>query len=923
MNIRNHLLVAVTAFSTLLPLTGIAQVQRGQVRTIERPNKKSQGLGGVIITVHEAPNSILSDAAGTFSFNLPGKKEGDAYTIRNVQKKDYTLIDKAVRGRKYGFSSKAPLEIVMVSRQQLEEDKQHIEEQAMEQAEKQYQQQCKELDRLREEKRLSDEEYANKQKKLGDDYEKFMRLAEQMAEVYALTDFKNISEINRQIHQAIENAELEKADSLIRSKGNYDEREKEAKLLLEMGQHEKAMGEKHIHEGTEKRNDLAQDYYNQHTICASKLDFSSAADYLERRAALDPTNALWLLDAANFISEKLSNFEKAEHLAQQALQIAIEHDGADSETTAYCMNDLANIQTLAGHFDKAMKSFCQSAEIRRHVFGEQSKELALSYSNMGTLFKHMDALDSAQVYYEKALHIHQLLSDDCSGITECYVNLGKMEKIRGNHKGALEYYHKALPLLVNCEGETCYSMVELCNAFGSAYLDADSLDTSLSWYERALDITIKLYGKEHLDVSTCLANIGFFYSRINHHKEAYEYDLQAHELRIKALGENHPKIAASYNNLAADLYRLKKREEALSYMQKALELDKLFYSENSSAVANDYANIAVSLADAEQFDKALELNEKALQITTDIYGEQSKEAARIYANIADIYLSKKDLTKAIDYSLKSINILEATYGDKHSSLISAYNNLSGIYEAMGDYQKQTETLQDALQLSVKIYGEDNDATARQYSNLALACYNIKDCEKAISYSKKAKDIKDKIYGKGSLMAEMENALLGKFYEATGEHTLAIEAYSGLVSAFRSEYGDESKAVISYIVSIYNNFHSLLEKHPTPQNHKWFQQFMEDKCVVVVPAEGYAAAQKGLNEECPILHYFDWTIEDTTASIFSVAEKVKPLPKSIVVYKDGQPQAFDFEETTIGVLILIKFVDPAKKAAIVKAWKEQK
>lgn len=63
-HIRNHLFVAVAFFSILLPPASIAQVQRGQVRTIERPNKKSQGLGGVVITVQEAQNSFLSEASG-------------------------------------------------------------------------------------------------------------------------------------------------------------------------------------------------------------------------------------------------------------------------------------------------------------------------------------------------------------------------------------------------------------------------------------------------------------------------------------------------------------------------------------------------------------------------------------------------------------------------------------------------------------------------------------------------------------------------------------------------------------------------------------------------------------------------------------------------------------------------------------------
>ena len=338
----------------MVPSVCMAQMQKGQVRTLERPNKKSQGLGGVVITVQEAPNSVLSSAQGSFSFSLPEKKEGDSYTVLGVQKTNYALVDRGIRSRKYAYSSKVPLEIVMVSRQQLEEEKRRIEDNNTARALREYNKQKDELEALRREKRISEETYAKRQLRLGANFDKYMSLIDKMAEMYALFDYKNISDLNRQIAEAIENAELEKAESLIQTKGDFDKREKLVKETMEMGRQQIAIGEKTVQEGVAQMNDLAEDYFRQHTILMSNYKFDEAAYYLERRAALDSTNTSWQLELANFVATFLSDYERAEKCANKALQIAAVKDGANGPTAAYCLNDMGNYACDAGKFDKAL-----------------------------------------------------------------------------------------------------------------------------------------------------------------------------------------------------------------------------------------------------------------------------------------------------------------------------------------------------------------------------------------------------------------------------------------------------------------------------------------------------------------------------------------------------------------------------------------
>lgn len=923
-NFKIFLLAFATAF---LPLTALSQVQKGQVRTLARPDKKSQGLSGVLITVLESPNSVTSTSSGSFSFNLPGKKEGEQYTIARIQKNNYTLVDSEVKGRRYGFSTSVPLEIVMVSRQQLEEDKQRIEDKATERALRKYNQQKAELEQLRQEKRLTEELYAKRQRALNDNFDRFMSLVDRMAETYALTDCENITEINRQILEAIEAAELEKADSLIRSKGDYDQREQEIKLGEQVAKEQIAIGEEGLRQSKVKMADLAQDYYHQHTILTANYDFAQAAAFLERRARLDSTNIRWQMEAANFIYEFLVDYQRAQSLAQHALKEAIAQEGTECEMAAYCLNDLAKMEGSEGHFEEAITLMRQSVDLRRRIFGEQNEKTAHGYSNLAQLFREKDLLDSARIYYERALSIRQSMEDNaCDGMIDSYFDLGKLERKEGHPRRALEYYQQALALIEDCKGKESVSMLELSNALGSVYTDLDSLDTALSWYLQALETTKKYYGEEHPNVATILNNIGTFYSNIRHSKEAYAYHSQALELMKKTLGEVHPDVGHAYGNLATALGNLDRTDEAYQYMQKALELDLLFYGEQSTPVALDYSNMATLLNSIKRHDEALELAQKSLDINSRIYGPQSNQVARSLGVIADIYYSKKDFTQSVRYNLQAIDFYKANNGNRHSSLVTILNNLAETYNAMGEIQKQLNCMETVLSISRETYGEGSVALAIPYSNLSYAYFKVDSLDKALEYAAQSRAIKAEYYGEQSPQMAQEYQYLAIIYKKMNNHTKAIDGYEASLNIMRSLKGDDSQEVLGAVNNLYL-FYNDLPTETAAENRQRYKQFMADKSIALIPGPDGPAAAKGMKGEYRMLQYFNWTIDadsDTSTSFFSVHNQVREQPKHFVVMSpEGQVERYDFEEATIKVMFQLKYIDPATKQTLIQAWQEWK
>lgn len=199
----------------LFPLLLQAQTQEGFVKTIGRPNRPGKPLSGVIIRMRGQTNTIISNKHGQFSVIMKDKKEGDAIVLQHIQKKGYVLKDKDLIGRQVVFSSRVPIEIVMVNLKELAEDKHRIEKNAYHKAEENYRDCLAQLEKQLKEKELTELQYKLQQQELQKKYEKYHALIGDMADRYARTDYDGLDSIDRVIFFCIENGELDKADSLI------------------------------------------------------------------------------------------------------------------------------------------------------------------------------------------------------------------------------------------------------------------------------------------------------------------------------------------------------------------------------------------------------------------------------------------------------------------------------------------------------------------------------------------------------------------------------------------------------------------------------------------------------------------------------------------------------------------------------------
>lgn len=509
-------------------LTAGAQKQEGYVRTLEKANRPSQGIEGVTVNILEYPNALVTKKGGKFSFAIPGKKQGDSFKVSRIQKKGYTLVDKHITGRKYSYSASVPIEIVMVSDKQLAADTKLIEDKAYAKAKKNYDARIAELERQLAEKTISEHTYYAERERLTNDYDSYIQLIGEMAERYAMTDYKGLSDLNREIMECIENAELERADSLINSKGDFDKREQELQAQMEFNEATAELLAKSQQDAEFKLNDLAQDYYNKYTILAANYQNDSAAYFLIKRADLDPTNEKWQQDAGYFFQNFLADYELAMKYYQTGLNQAIAQYGEQSEKTADYYDDIGSIYDFQQDFNQALTYYQKALAIRESVLGTEHPDVAESLDDIGS------------IYYSQ-----------------------------GNHTQAFEHFQKALDIRERALGLEDPDVAESYNHIGNYYSDRDSFALALEYHQKALAIRERSLGTEDPEVAESYNSIGGVYYAQGDYTKALEYTQKALAIREKVFGLNHPSVAASYENIGRLYFMMEDRTKCVEYLTKA------------------------------------------------------------------------------------------------------------------------------------------------------------------------------------------------------------------------------------------------------------------------------------------------------------------------------------------------------------------
>ena len=593
-------------------------------------------IGGVAIQL-TGGHSTVADANGNFTLTAPDKK----FYLSDVQKQGYVLTDPDMLKKQYVCSSN-PLVISMETKEKLADDQLAAERKLRRQLQKQLQQREDEIDALKEENKITEEEYRQALQQLYAYQESNEKLVSDMAKRYAVLDYDLLDEFYRQVSFCIENGDLVKADSLLRSRGDVSQQIKDAQKKAQALNEEKEKLQQAEAVLSADIDELGRRCYSFYEKFAAQYKNDSAIYYLELRANLDTTNVAWQLEAGDFIQEYLADYNKGLLYYQRALRQALAQNGEKHRDVANCYNNIGTVYVDLGEYKNGMEYYQKALDIRKSICGESHPDVMESSLSLGAFYAEQGEIEPALDYFQKALSIGKAVyGEEHPEVARIYHNIGLVYSKLGDFDQALEFTQKCLTILKSVYGEEHPDVANTYFNIAVVYYDHQDYLQALEYYAKALAIRKSILGEHHPDVAEIYVNMGLAYSCIGEDNLALECHQKALAFLLPLLGENHPDVASAYTGMGFAYLNLRDYVQSLEYNYKALNIRIMLFGEDNPYVALCDNSIAEVYDAKGDYDQAKEYYKKASTILKSYLGADFPLVVQIENNIT--FLQKKKI----------------------------------------------------------------------------------------------------------------------------------------------------------------------------------------------------------------------------------------------------------------------------------------
>ena len=93
-------------------------------------------------------------------------------------------------------------------------------------------------------------------------------------------------------------------------------------------------------------------------------------------------------------------------------------------------------------------------------------------------------------------------------------------------------------------------MAKSYNNIGLVYETQGKYEEALEYYQKSLDIRIRVFGSDHPDVAASFIHIGAVYAGKGDNKNALVQYQKGLEIQTRVFGSEHPDVSNSFYNLA-------------------------------------------------------------------------------------------------------------------------------------------------------------------------------------------------------------------------------------------------------------------------------------------------------------------------------------------------------------------------------------
>jgi len=326
---------------------------------------------------------------------------------------------------------------------------------------------------------------------------------------------------------------------------------------------------------------------------------------------------LQLAEALTRLYQGLGNYEKALQAAELALSTANETYGERSSEAARALYYSALSHTFLTQYDSAKAQLFRSqAIIEEHDVVPEDPRFINIYKSLGEAYigegLHLEAeevLLNGLRLAEDHPNVHNHTSIGMLG------NLANVYQTKHSFDEAIERYRQVIDLikkdedrnislLITAKNNLSTSLISKYSEVSDANRKRELLDESISWIEKALNISENVYGPLHQRTANLTYRKGSTIRAIGDTTRALQFFRNALEIQREVLPTPHLNTAVTLSGIGSTLRDAGHPADALPYLEESRDMVLQLMSEKSPLVGSAQLGLAKARLSLGQYAQA-------------------------------------------------------------------------------------------------------------------------------------------------------------------------------------------------------------------------------------------------------------------------------------------------------------------------------
>ncbi|RDD42750.1 Nephrocystin-3 [Trichoplax sp. H2] len=425
------------------------------------------------------------------------------------------------------------------------------------------------------------------------------------------------------------------------------------------------------------------------------------------------SNCILTLIAAHVESSRvnsmLHHYSKSLIHLKEALKLSIDHFGQRNLFIASIYYHLGKVYRQMKDLQQSLHALELALEIRSQELDYYNVTMAETYYQLGLTTFDLGMNEQALNYHQKSLGIAEnALSDDNLLISDYCLKIGQLIILRGEYKEAIDILERALSIQQNHTKDSdkshtaaiCYEIgialkeqhqyedamdylkkscdmdisshdyfdiVKTYEAIASINSLRHQYNDSISYHQKSLQISIKRYGDDSLNLCPIYDNIGHNYVCLNNFcnaMENYEISLQ---IKLDCQEDDLLQVAQSYYNCWVVSRKQFKHDQAVHYIESCLRCRSKVLDPGHTLLALTYHDIGLTMRDLKRYKQALRYFTDALDISINCIDGDRSQVAMCYREIGATWFEQGYNKMALEYLELAINIWQDDAIDDYTS----------------------------------------------------------------------------------------------------------------------------------------------------------------------------------------------------------------------------------------------------------------